>query len=122
MVSGSSPRSWELTSEPRATRGDFRRPAGTVPSSASAIQARSCDERELRLWRFLAFEVFALAKHRLVQLRADCFRHFEQLVISIDLDGLAGGIDSHMAMAAAGHVLFQFGAEGGRRFCVEEIG
>lgn len=57
-----------------------------------------------------------------MQLRADRFRQFEQFIVPIDLDGLAGGIDRHIAMAAAGHVLFQFGAESGRRFCVKIIG
>jgi hypothetical protein len=57
-----------------------------------------------------------------VQLRADRLRQLKQLVISIDLDCLARGIDSHVAMAAASHVLFQFRAESGRRFRVKVIG
>jgi hypothetical protein len=86
------------------------------------IQPKLATTENLGLGFFLALQVFALCQNSLVQLCADRIRQFEQLIVSVDLNGLAGSVHRHVAVAAASHVLFQFGAESGRRFCVKIIG
>jgi hypothetical protein len=86
------------------------------------FQPKLWREKILGLGRFLALQVLALCQYSLVQLRADRLRQFEQLIVSVNLNGLSSSVNRHMAMTAAGHVLFQFGAESGRRFCVKKIG
>ena len=71
---------------------------------------------------FDVFTAFALGHDSLVEATTEGFRKFENLVITVDLDGLLGGIHDHVAFVAPMKMLVEFFAQTGVSVSIQIVG
>jgi len=71
---------------------------------------------------FVLFGVTAFAHDGIVEARSERVGELVNLVVSVDFDGLFGGIEDHMAFVAPMQVLIEFGLEAFSNFAVQVIG